>query len=67
MKNLIDKVCEETRSKDAKRISPAHMKSCIANNEQFDFLNDLVSKIPDGDDKGKKGRPRYYRFLLQFC
>ncbi|CAO3636581.1 unnamed protein product [Mucor hiemalis] len=39
MQQLIDSACQESRTRNAKRLSVAHY--------QFDFLKDIVSSIPD--------------------
>ncbi|RKP33902.1 histone-fold-containing protein, partial [Dimargaris cristalligena] len=47
MQSLIDRSCEETRFRNSKRMSSAHLKRCINANEQFDFLKDVVAAVPD--------------------
>ncbi|CAO3688837.1 unnamed protein product [Umbelopsis vinacea] len=47
MQSLIDQACVETRSRNAKRLSVAHLKKTVQNTEQFDFLKDVVAEIPD--------------------
>ncbi|ORE09689.1 hypothetical protein BCV72DRAFT_201058 [Rhizopus microsporus var. microsporus] len=39
--------CQESRSRQAKRLTVAHLKKAIENVEQFDFLKDIVANIPD--------------------
>lgn len=55
---LVDASCSEARSRNSKRVSPAHLKQAVLNTEQFDFLADLMSKYPDpvagGSKKEKK-------------
>ncbi|KAJ9085060.1 hypothetical protein DSO57_1017581 [Entomophthora muscae] len=48
MQSLIGKTCIETRSQQSKRMSAAHLKNCIFNTEQFDFLKELVDKKAQG-------------------
>lgn len=38
---------EITNAKNAKTLSPSHMKQCILSESRFDFLKDLVKNIPD--------------------
>ncbi|KAJ1919162.1 hypothetical protein IWQ60_007310 [Tieghemiomyces parasiticus] len=52
MQSLIDRSCEETRLRSAKRMSSAHLKRTINGNEQFDFLKDVVASVPDLQDEG---------------
>ncbi|KAJ1986182.1 hypothetical protein H4R33_003517 [Dimargaris cristalligena] len=51
MQSLIDRSCEETRFRNSKRMSSAHLKRCINANEQFDFLKDVVAAVPDLPDE----------------
>jgi len=70
MTALITKSAEEARTRGSKRVSTAHLKQVIKSNEQFDFLGDLVEKIPDApppsakkgfggdsEDEGKRKKP----------
>ncbi|EFN80676.1 Dr1-associated corepressor [Harpegnathos saltator] len=36
-----------TSAKNAKTLSPTHMKQCIMSESRFDFLKDLVKSLPD--------------------
>lgn len=36
-----------TQSRNAKTMTPSHMKQCILSESRFDFLKDLVKNIPD--------------------
>ncbi|KAG2174872.1 hypothetical protein INT43_005934 [Umbelopsis isabellina] len=47
MQSLIDQACVETRARNAKRLTVAHLKKTVQNTEQFDFLKDVVAEIPD--------------------
>ncbi|RIB16759.1 histone-fold-containing protein [Gigaspora rosea] len=47
MQSLIDHACQETRARNAKRMSVSHLKKTIMTTEQFDFLKDTVANIPD--------------------
>ncbi|KAI9269435.1 DR1-associated protein 1 [Helicostylum pulchrum] len=47
MQSLIDQACQESRNRNAKRLSVAHLKKTIESVDQFDFLKDIVSEIPD--------------------
>lgn len=40
--------------KGPKRILAQHMKKAIAADESYDFLADIISKVPDAPTKGKK-------------
>ncbi|KAI8985791.1 histone-fold-containing protein [Pilobolus umbonatus] len=47
MQSLIDQACQESRTRNAKRLSVAHLKKTVETVEQFDFLKDIVAGIPD--------------------
>ncbi|KAL0081399.1 transcription factor CBF [Phycomyces blakesleeanus] len=47
MQSLIDQACQETRTRNAKRLSAAHLKKTIETVEQFDFLKEVVANVPD--------------------
>ncbi|KAG0315541.1 hypothetical protein BGZ97_008141 [Linnemannia gamsii] len=58
MQSLIDEACMETRAKNAKRLTAAHLKKTILEKDQFDFLRDIVENVadPQGDaGSGQKG------------
>jgi hypothetical protein len=72
MTALITKSAEEARTRGSKRVLPAHLKQAVKANEQFDFLSDIVEKVPDApppsqrkglggdadsEDEGRKKRP----------
>lgn len=40
--------------KGPKRILAQHMKKAVAADETFDFLQDIIAKVPDAPTKGKK-------------
>ncbi|CEJ04882.1 DR1-associated protein 1 (negative cofactor 2 alpha) [Rhizopus azygosporus] len=54
MQSLIDQACQESRSRQAKRLTVAHLKKAIENVEQFDFLKDIVANIPDPLEPGEE-------------
>ncbi|KAJ1651100.1 hypothetical protein IWQ61_008257 [Dispira simplex] len=56
VQSLIDRSCDETRARNSKRMSSAHLKRCIFTYEQFDFLKDVVESVPDlADDPNLPG------------
>jgi hypothetical protein len=67
MISLVTKAAAEAKSRNSKRVNTLHLKQAITNNEQFDFLNDIVSKVADAPEKsegdamdaegGKKKKP----------
>lgn len=44
---LVDESCNQARTRNSRRVSPAHLKQAVINTEHFDFLQELVSKYPD--------------------
>ncbi|XP_046848291.1 dr1-associated corepressor-like [Xenia sp. Carnegie-2017] len=51
MQVLLEKACKNTQARHAKTMSTAHLKQCIISESQFDFLKELVEKIPDLPNK----------------
>lgn len=45
--SLLTKTMQITSAKNAKTLSPSHMKQCILSESRFDFLKDLVKTLPD--------------------
>ncbi|XP_015432382.1 PREDICTED: DNA polymerase epsilon subunit C [Dufourea novaeangliae] len=45
--SLLTKTMQITNAKNAKTLSPSHMKQCILSESRFDFLKDLVKSLPD--------------------
>lgn len=47
VESLLTKAMQITSAKNAKTLSPSHMKQCILSESRFDFLKDLVKSLPD--------------------
>lgn len=47
MESLLNKTIRITNARNAKTLSPSHMKQCIMSENRFDFLRELVKNIPD--------------------
>lgn len=74
MISVITKSATEARAISAKRVTAAHLKQAVAKDEQFDFLQDIIQKVPDapapkkdedseeaGEGKKKRGGTRKKR------
>ena len=48
------KVAQE---KGQKRITSGHLKKVLQSGETFDFLADIIAKIPDAPEKESKAKP----------
>jgi len=63
LQSLCDKTYEITLRRGAKTMSSLHLKQCVQSNSVFDFLQEIVSKVPDiATDNGEEkngGRRRY--------
>nr|SVE76110.1 EOG090X0H1B [Daphnia hispanica] len=61
VESLLTKAVQITSARNAKTLSPAHLKQCILAESRFDFLKDLVLAIPDvqaeGEDNGITSMP----------
>ncbi|EPS38204.1 hypothetical protein H072_7900 [Dactylellina haptotyla CBS 200.50] len=47
MVSLVTKAAEQAKVRGSKRITAAHLKLAVNQEEQFDFLSDIISKAPD--------------------
>lgn len=47
VESLLEKTLRITNSRNARTLSPSHMKQCIMAESRFDFLRELVKNIPD--------------------
>eukprot|EP00761_Pharyngomonas_kirbyi_P012043 gb/GECH01012070.1/.p1 GENE.gb/GECH01012070.1/~~gb/GECH01012070.1/.p1 ORF type:complete len:276 (+),score=60.92 gb/GECH01012070.1/:1-828(+) len=56
---LVNKSSEITQERNAKTMSSHHLKECINNEENFDFLRDLVEHIPNRN--GNSSEPKKKR------
>lgn len=55
---LLAKTVEETKAKETKKVTPAHLKKAIENEPKFDFLLDLVKNLPEIEVEEKPKRKR---------
>ncbi|EWC46973.1 hypothetical protein DRE_03735 [Drechslerella stenobrocha 248] len=60
MVSLVTKAADQAKQRGGKRITAAHLKLAVNQEEQFDFLTDIISKAPDltateGSGKGERG------------
>ncbi|EFX72335.1 hypothetical protein DAPPUDRAFT_216125 [Daphnia pulex] len=55
VESLLTKAVQITSARNAKTLSPAHLKQCILAESRFDFLKDLVLTIPDVQAEGEDG------------
>ena len=47
MISVITKAANEAKSKSSKRVTAAHLKQAVEKDDQLDFLQDIISKVPD--------------------
>lgn len=47
VESLLNKTLRITNARNAKTLSPSHMKQCIMSETRFDFLKELVKNVPD--------------------
>jgi hypothetical protein len=50
---MVTKAAAEARSRSSKRVLPTHLKQVVLQNDQFDFLNEIVGKIADAPAAAK--------------
>lgn len=56
MINLISKAATEASNRQSKRITAAHLKQAVLADDDYDFLANIVEKVPDPTEK--KARPK---------
>jgi len=74
MISLVTKAARQARAESARKVTAAHLKRAVQSDEQFDFLAEIMSKVPDApatkkeedsesaaDGKKKRGPPRRKR------
>jgi hypothetical protein len=54
MVSLVTRAATEAKARNSKRVGAIHLKQAIMKNEQFDFLNDIVSKVADTAEKSEE-------------
>jgi len=56
MISLALKSAEEARTRNSKRVTGFHLKQAVQKDEQFDFLSEIVAKVPDAPTSSGKGK-----------
>jgi hypothetical protein len=54
MISLVAKSSSLARNNNSKRVTATHLKKAIEGDEQFDFLNEIVSRIAEAPQKEEK-------------
>ena len=54
MISLITKSAAEAKTRNSKRVLPAHLKAAVMSEEQFDFLHEIVGKVADAPSGQQK-------------
>lgn len=47
MISLVCKASQEAHERSSKRVTATHLKQAIAKDQQFDFLEEIISKVAD--------------------
>lgn len=59
VESLLTESSKITKSRNARTLTPSHLKACITSNSQFSFLREFVATLPDiqsvGDDEHSDG------------
>lgn len=55
MITLVTKAAAEAKDRSSKRVTAAHLKQVVLKDQTFDFLQEIMGKVPDPTDK-KGGR-----------
>lgn len=56
MISLALKSADEARARNSKRVTAFHLKQAVQKDEQFDFLGEIVAKVPDAPTSSGKGK-----------
>lgn len=57
MITLVTKAAGEARDRSSKRVTAAHLKQAVTKDQTFDFLQEIIEKVPDPTEKrGGGGR-----------
>ena len=48
MISIVTKAAATARAASAKKVTAAHMKRVVEGEPQFDFLEDIMAKVPEG-------------------
>lgn len=56
MIQLVTKSADRARQKGSKRVSAQMLKDVIENDEQWDFLRDIVAKVDETEKKGRASK-----------
>jgi Dr1-associated corepressor len=54
MIELVTKSATIAKSSNSKRVTAQHLKKVIEADDQYDFLNEIVSRVAEGPDAGGK-------------
>ena len=54
MISIVTKAAQRAREKSSKRVTAVHLKQALQDDEQFDFLADIIAKVPDAPTSKKK-------------
>ncbi|ORY15131.1 histone-fold-containing protein [Clohesyomyces aquaticus] len=54
MISLVTKAAAEAKARSSKRVGAMHLKQAVTNDEQFDFLSEIVSKVADAPAAAEK-------------
>ena len=58
MISVVTKAANEARGRGSKRVTAAHLKQAVKNEDQLDFLNEIVSKVPDAPTASRKEKDK---------
>ncbi|KAF2875352.1 histone-fold-containing protein [Massariosphaeria phaeospora] len=57
MISIVTKAAAKAKESGSKRVTTSHLKQAVTNVEQFDFLSEIVSKVPDAPSAADKNDP----------
>lgn len=54
MISIVTKAADTAQAKSSRRVTAQHLKQALQDDEQFDFLAEIVAKVPDAPTIKKK-------------
>lgn len=52
---LVSKAAAEAKDRSSKRVTAAHLKQAVIKDQTFDFLQEIIEKVPDPTEKKRGG------------
>ena len=54
MISIVTKAADEAAKKSSRRVTAQHLRQALSGDDQFDFLEEIMAKVPDAPTSKKK-------------